>query len=120
MGRMRQLQQLVAAQPVRYIDAMTHANFKYHSYAVCSTHCCCCCREQLRLEPTNSLAAFWLAAVEPAAAAAAPVAACPSSLVAKLFDGYADNFDSHLVDKLQYKTPSMLMWVVDCRQKALG
>jgi predicted TPR repeat methyltransferase len=40
------------------------------------------------------------------------VAACPSSLVAKLFDGYADNFDSHLVEKLQYKTPSMLMWVL--------
>lgn len=68
-------------------------------------------REQLRLDPTNSLAAFWLAAVEPAAAAAAPVAACPSSLVAKLFDGYAENFDSHLVHKLRYQTPEMLM---DC------
>jgi predicted TPR repeat methyltransferase len=63
----------------------------------------------LQLDPSNSLAAFWLAAVEPDAAAAAPVASCPSSLVAKLFDGYADNFDSHLVEKLQYKTPSMLM-----------
>lgn len=30
------------------------------------------------------------------------------SFVADLFDGYADKFDSHLVDKLEYKTPELI------------
>ena len=32
----------------------------------------------------------------------------PALYVAKLFDAYADNFDSHLVDKLKYQTPQLL------------
>lgn len=32
----------------------------------------------------------------------------PKDYVASLFDGYADNFESHLVDKLAYKTPQTL------------
>lgn len=33
----------------------------------------------------------------------------PPSHVASLFDCYADNFDSHLVKALQYRTPTLLM-----------
>lgn len=35
--------------------------------------------------------------------------AMPASLVAGLFDQYADKFDQHLVTQLQYRTPEMLM-----------
>eukprot|EP00928_Gymnodinium_smaydae_P056598 TRINITY_DN39960_c0_g1_i1.p1 TRINITY_DN39960_c0_g1~~TRINITY_DN39960_c0_g1_i1.p1 ORF type:complete len:562 (+),score=87.84 TRINITY_DN39960_c0_g1_i1:107-1792(+) len=33
----------------------------------------------------------------------------PAEYVASLFDFYADNFEEHLVNKLQYKTPSALL-----------
>ncbi len=35
--------------------------------------------------------------------------AMPADLVAALFDQYADNFDNHLVNGLQYRTPQLLM-----------
>ena len=35
--------------------------------------------------------------------------AMPASLVAGLFDQYANKFDQHLVTQLQYRTPEMLM-----------
>lgn len=41
-------------------------------------------------------------------AADAPAAA-PEKFVAGLFDGYAEKFDSHLVDTLQYRTPQAVM-----------
>jgi len=33
-------------------------------------------------------------------------ATAPENFVARLFDGYADNFDEHLVGKLKYETPA--------------
>jgi predicted TPR repeat methyltransferase len=38
----------------------------------------------------------------------APVAA-PKEYVIGLFDRYADHFDEHLVGKLRYRTPSLLL-----------
>jgi hypothetical protein len=64
-------------------------------------------RQHLQLYPSHVQAAFWLAAVSPGP----QVSACPPELVSKLFDGYSDHFDDHLVNKLGYKTPAMLMWV---------
>eukprot|EP00879_Flechtneria_rotunda_P021026 GHRR01022148.1.p1 GENE.GHRR01022148.1~~GHRR01022148.1.p1 ORF type:complete len:412 (+),score=104.67 GHRR01022148.1:619-1854(+) len=69
------------------------------------------CREHLRIDPQSSSAAFWLAALTHDSSAAA----CPSSLVARMFDQYADHFDQHLVEQLQYKTPLVLM---KCIQEA--
>eukprot|EP00878_Enallax_costatus_P006555 GHUV01006873.1.p1 GENE.GHUV01006873.1~~GHUV01006873.1.p1 ORF type:complete len:349 (+),score=115.70 GHUV01006873.1:588-1634(+) len=62
-------------------------------------------REHLKLDPNNTSAAFWLACLTRDTS----TAACPASLVAGLFDQYADHFDQHLVEKLQYRTPSVLM-----------
>eukprot|EP00879_Flechtneria_rotunda_P025124 GHRR01026683.1.p1 GENE.GHRR01026683.1~~GHRR01026683.1.p1 ORF type:complete len:345 (+),score=139.83 GHRR01026683.1:1271-2305(+) len=68
-------------------------------------------KEHLRIDPQSSSAAFWLAALTHDSSAAA----CPSSLVARMFDQYADHFDQHLVEQLQYKTPLVLM---KCIQEA--
>jgi hypothetical protein len=64
-------------------------------------------RRHLNLDPNHVQAAFWLAAVSPGP----QVSSCPPEVVSKLFDGYSDHFDDHLVNKLGYKTPGMLMWV---------
>jgi predicted TPR repeat methyltransferase len=37
-----------------------------------------------------------------------PPAATPRSFVARLFDDYADNFDSHLTGALNYRTPALM------------
>jgi predicted TPR repeat methyltransferase len=92
-----------------------------------------CLARQLREDPGHSLAAFWLAALEPevrggegeegdsdggsgdddaeataAAAASNAAAGCPPKMVAALFDKYAPTFDSHLVGALDYATPRRL------------
>lgn len=59
----------------------------------------------MELDPHHVQAAFWLAALTPGAQSAA----CPPEIVSKLFDGYSDHFDDHLVNKLGYKTPAALM-----------
>jgi predicted TPR repeat methyltransferase len=58
----------------------------------------------LESNPGDSEARFWLAA---AGAAEAPDKVSADS-VARLFDGYAGNFDEHLVGKLQYRTPAFI------------
>lgn len=63
------------------------------------------CRQHLKLNPGHVQASFWLAALT----ADAGVAACPPQLVADLFNGYSDHFDAHLLHKLHYRTPAMLM-----------
>ncbi len=39
--------------------------------------------------------------------------AMPHQVVADMFDGYADEFDSHLLGPLEYRTPPMVMAVVE-------
>ncbi|GAX73246.1 hypothetical protein CEUSTIGMA_g700.t1 [Chlamydomonas eustigma] len=63
-------------------------------------------RQHQRLFPGCEKTRFWIAAMSGDAAA---MQAMPSDLVAGLFDQYADNFDEHLVQQLQYKTPQLLL-----------
>lgn len=67
----------------------------------------------IELNPDDSEAYYWLAA--------AGVGVAPETMsadaVAKLFDGYAGNFDEHLVGKLQYHTPALLSAAL---RRALG
>lgn len=59
-----------------------------------------------KLFPDDAKTRFWIAAMSGDAAA---VQAMPSDLVAGLFDQYAEKFDDHLVNALQYRTPQLLM-----------
>jgi predicted TPR repeat methyltransferase len=55
-------------------------------------------------------ASFWHAAVSGELGEVIDVpSAAPGDYVAKLFDGYADRFDDHLVNALGYQTPRLLM-----------
>jgi predicted TPR repeat methyltransferase len=58
----------------------------------------------LQMKPDDDQTRYWLAA--------AGVGQAPEKMavdaVAKLFDGYAGNFDSHLVGALQYRTPAYI------------
>jgi predicted TPR repeat methyltransferase len=69
-------------------------------------------RRHLEIDPSHAAARFWLAACSAGAdrdaEAAAAAAGCPREMVAGLFDGYAEKFDSHLVGALQYRTPQLL------------
>jgi predicted TPR repeat methyltransferase len=58
----------------------------------------------LRLNPGDATAAYKRAALR---GAAAPDAA-PADYVAQLFDQYADSFDAHLTDQLDYRVPQLL------------
>lgn len=49
-----------------------------------------------------------------------PVAAMPAAFVAGLFDGYATGFDRHLVDKLAYRGPEVLIAALDSTLGADG
>ncbi|KAG2445085.1 hypothetical protein HYH02_008952 [Chlamydomonas schloesseri] len=62
-------------------------------------------RQHLRIAPDHQASRFWIAAITGDAEA---MAAAPPDMVAGLFDQYADHFDDHLVNKLQYKTPEAL------------
>lgn len=63
-----------------------------------------CYREAVRLDPANETAAHLLAALTGGGAERAPAA-----YVEKVFDGYADNFDTHLTDDLNYRVPERLV-----------
>lgn len=65
--------------------------------------------KHLESHPGDDIAAFWLAVLRNDAAAAP---ACPAAMVADLFDQYADKFDEHLVNQLGYKTPGLLLTVL--------
>lgn len=72
-----------------------------------------CYARVLELEPTHEKAAYKLASmpegVSAMGSAGLPVVArAPASYVASLFDGYAASFESHLVEKLRYSTPSLI------------
>ncbi|KAG2430823.1 hypothetical protein HXX76_009798 [Chlamydomonas incerta] len=62
-------------------------------------------RQHLRLAPDHQASRFWIAAIT---GDTEGMAAAPADMVAGLFDQYADHFDDHLVNKLQYKTPEAL------------
>jgi predicted TPR repeat methyltransferase len=58
----------------------------------------------LELEPDNIEARYWLAA----AGVGTPPESMAPDAVAKLFDGYANTFDEHLVGPLRYTAPASL------------
>ncbi|GLI63302.1 hypothetical protein VaNZ11_006209, partial [Volvox africanus] len=62
-------------------------------------------RQHLRIQPEHQASKFWIAAITGDAEA---MTAAPPDMVAGLFDQYADHFDDHLVNKLQYRTPEAL------------
>ncbi len=63
-------------------------------------------RQHQHLFPGHEQTRFWIAVLSGDTQA---MHAMPADLVACLFDQYADTFDSHLVDQLQYRTPQNLM-----------
>lgn len=62
-------------------------------------------REAQRLGAEPDLHAYYLAAVSDGA----PPATAPRTYVERLFDGYADAFDKHLVEQLHYDAPRQLV-----------
>ena len=61
-------------------------------------------RRAVELDPADEQSGYALAALEQQ-----PVAMPPPSVVARLFDDYAQNFDEELIDKLAYRMPQQLM-----------
>jgi predicted TPR repeat methyltransferase len=49
---------------------------------------------------------------------ATPPAVCPPDFLVALFDGYAERFDDHLVNKLAYRGPDLLAEIVSDRGNA--
>lgn len=71
-------------------------------------------RQHLRLNPGHAQSLFWIAALggpedSSDSSVAVPPPAAPRDMVAGLFDSYADRFDEHLVKALAYRTPQMIM-----------
>lgn len=62
----------------------------------------------LELEPEHPGASMMVKAVQGVAAAAPP-----KEYVRELFDGFAANFDNHLMDKLEYRVPGALRMLLD-------
>jgi predicted TPR repeat methyltransferase len=62
-----------------------------------------CFERTLVLQPNNEMAKHLLAGLQNVTPDRAP-----ASYVRDTFDSYADNFDIHLVDHLQYRTPEIL------------
>jgi predicted TPR repeat methyltransferase len=58
----------------------------------------------LAVDPGHQAARYFLDALT----GARTPSATPAELVADLFDGYADRFDAHLQEDLQYQTPKLL------------
>jgi predicted TPR repeat methyltransferase len=61
-------------------------------------------RRQVLLDPKNVAAMHQIAAL-----VGANTERAPARYVESVFDGYADRFDSHLVARLQYRTPEALV-----------
>jgi predicted TPR repeat methyltransferase len=61
-------------------------------------------RAAVRINPRDALAAYFLAAAKQSESPAAP----PPGYVEQLFDDYAERFEKHLVDVLQYRAPELL------------
>lgn len=67
------------------------------------------CRQVLRIRPDDAEAHYFLGML---GADTAPPAA-PNEHVARLFDDYAEIFDAHLVGKLRYRAPEVLIEAVE-------
>ncbi|MBI5660266.1 MAG: tetratricopeptide repeat protein [Nitrosomonadales bacterium] len=63
-----------------------------------------CYRKAISLDPKNESVSHLISAL-----AAQTTERAPSQYVEKLFDGYANTFDTHLVQGLSYKMPSELL-----------
>ena len=61
-------------------------------------------RQTINLDPKNKSAEHLLSSIT-----AGTTERAPSQYIEKLFDGYADRFDTHLVHDLKYKTPTELI-----------
>lgn len=75
-----------------------------------------CYRRALAINPDQVQARYFLDALEHTDA---PVA-MPAELVTRLFDLYAENFDHHLVNVLQYRTPKVLYELFEQATEANG
>ena len=64
-------------------------------------------RRVLELDPGNESAGHLIASLT-----AGTTERAPSQYVEKLFDGYADKFDTHLTQNLEYKTPIELLGLI--------
>lgn len=65
-------------------------------------------RRILKLDPDSAAAKFFLASQ----GHAQMPSSMPKEIIQSLFDGYADNFDQHLVSGLHYHVPAMLYGAV--------
>jgi predicted TPR repeat methyltransferase len=78
-----------------------------------------CLRRACELDPLQPVHRFLLASIEGRDAPPQP----PPQYVQALFDGYADGFEAHLVQALEYRAPQLLMQLlqpalpVDARQR---
>ena len=61
-------------------------------------------KEAIRLDPDYQAAKYHLATIS----GDMSMTSSPDKYVEDLFDGYAETFDSHLIDKLKYKTPELI------------
>lgn len=61
----------------------------------------------IEIKPNAEIAKHMLAALQNITPDQAP-----ASYIRRIFDGYADNFDKHLVDKLEYHTPALIAEIV--------
>jgi predicted TPR repeat methyltransferase len=66
-------------------------------------------REAFRLRPQSTLIQYHLAAMT----GERPPAACPREYLVEFFDNYAERFDKHLVERLHYRGPQLLLEAVN-------
>ena len=70
-------------------------------------------RRANQLDPASGFIAYHLAAIQTLAGQPeTPPPICPANYLLQLFDGYADRFDAHLFDKLNYQGPALLAKIV--------
>lgn len=62
-----------------------------------------CVNRALAIEPANADAAFMLATLE-----GRPSEAAPDGYISRIYDNYADHFDDHLVNSLNYRGPQLV------------
>jgi type IV pilus biogenesis/stability protein PilW len=95
-------QQALRLQP-EYPDAYRNLALTYHRQGKL-IEAADCLREVLRRRPDDPVAQHLLAAVTSGATPKQP----PAGYVSGLFDGYADQYDQHLVGQLGYCGPQLL------------
>ncbi len=67
-----------------------------------------CFRRAIETDPHNQSARYYLAALS-----GEPMTAAPPGYVRNVFDQYADTFDRHLTEELEYRTPQQLRSLLD-------